>query len=290
MRSNKLSGIMFNYWTEGGFIAWGQEPDPETGRIPLQLFMDGRAQAAYDVSVFDLWQDIFSGGPLPYAAAVARRELKPNEYVQIGNWVSERLRKRGIWVILVPDQQFDKPFTRAFDLYSKDWRTVYTDDKQKMFVDITSPKGAALYEGMSTGQTKYPNEYLAHMALGHNLLWFQDSAKKKAGLEHLVQALNDYPSPAPMKEMLFIAWQLFPELRPRIDEVCQQYAVAFEKNKAAYAWQDGYNFRLHVARMALARMRQVAETAKDTQSAQTLANQITQYDVEIDRLQQQKKW
>ncbi len=69
MRLNKLSGIMFNYWTEGGFIAWGQEPDPETGRIPLQLFMDGRAQAAYDVSVFDLWSDIFSGGPLPYAAA-----------------------------------------------------------------------------------------------------------------------------------------------------------------------------------------------------------------------------
>ena len=53
MRLNKLSGIMFNYWTEGGFIAWGQEPDPETGRTPLQLFMDGRAQAAYDVKVFD---------------------------------------------------------------------------------------------------------------------------------------------------------------------------------------------------------------------------------------------
>ncbi len=97
---------------------------------------------------------------------VARRELTANEYVKIGNWVSERLRKRGIWVILIPDQQFDKPFTRAFDLYSKDWRTVYTDDKQKMFVDITSPKGAALFKGMFTGQTKYPNEYLRSYGSG----------------------------------------------------------------------------------------------------------------------------
>ena len=44
IRKNKLSGKMFNYWTEGGFIAWGQDPDPKTGRIPLQLFMDGRAR------------------------------------------------------------------------------------------------------------------------------------------------------------------------------------------------------------------------------------------------------
>ncbi|MHC4221959.1 MAG: hypothetical protein ACYST9_06015, partial [Planctomycetota bacterium] len=46
IRENKLAGKMFNAWTEGGFIALSQEPDPETGRTPLQLFMDGRAQAA----------------------------------------------------------------------------------------------------------------------------------------------------------------------------------------------------------------------------------------------------
>ena len=73
IRQNKLSGKMFNYWTEGGFIAWGQEPDPNTGRIPLQLFMDGRAQAAYDVPTFDLWSDIMSGGPVPSKAARAGR-------------------------------------------------------------------------------------------------------------------------------------------------------------------------------------------------------------------------
>jgi uncharacterized membrane protein len=288
MRQNKLSGNMFNYWTEGGFIAWGQEPDPETGRIPLQLFMDGRAQAAYDVSTFDLWSDILSGGPLPTVAARAGRELTANDYAQIGKWVSEQLRKHDAWVVLMPDLQFDKAFTRGLE-YSQDWRTVYLDDKQKMFVDVTSPKGNALFGGMFTGQTVYPNEYLASMALGHNLLLYPEVAQKKKGLEYLIKALNDYPSPAPMIDMLFIGLQ-FPELRPRIDEVCQQYTKAFDENRVAYAGQDGYNMRLHAARLALARMEQVAKGTSNEQAAQTFHNRIEQYKNEIDRLQQQKKW
>ncbi|GAJ06076.1 unnamed protein product, partial [marine sediment metagenome] len=62
MKDNKLKGKMFNYWTEGGFIGWGQEPDPNTGFTPLQLFMDGRAQAAYDRKAFDVWTHIMGGG------------------------------------------------------------------------------------------------------------------------------------------------------------------------------------------------------------------------------------
>ena len=288
LRLNQLSGNMFNYWTEGGFIAWGQEPDPETGRIPLQLFMDGRAQAAYDVATFDLWSDILSGGPLPYRAVRAGRELTADDYAQIGNWVSEQLRQHGVWVVLMPDLQFDKPFTRGLE-YSRDWRTVYLDDKQKMFVDVTSPKGTALYQGIFTGQTKYPNEYLSCMALGHNLLLHPDVAQKKKGLEYLIKALNDYPSPAPMIDLLYIGLQ-FPDLRPRIDEVCQQYAKTFEEEQAVYARQDGYNFRLHVARMALARMAQIAKATNKAQAAETFESRIELYKARIDWLQQQKKW
>lgn len=288
MRLNKLSGNMFNYWTEGGFIAWGQEPDPETGRIPLQLFMDGRAQAAYDVATFDRWSDILSGGPLPYQAVRARRELTVSEYAQIGKWVGEQLKQHGVWIVLMPGLEFKKVFTRGLE-YSQDWRTVYTDDKQKMFVDVKSPKGAALYEGIFTGRTIYPNEYLSCLALGHNLLLYPDVAQKKRGLEYLIKALNDYPSPAPMIDMLFIGLD-YPELRPRIDEVCRQYAKTFEENEAVYARQDGFNFRLHVAWMALARMAQVAKATNNTKASETFRDRIERYQGEIDRLEQQKKW
>jgi hypothetical protein len=188
----------------------------------------------------------------------------------------------------MPDLQFDKPFTRGLE-YGQDWRTVYTDDKQKMFVDVTSPKGAALYQGMFTGKTVYPNEYLSCLALGHNLLLHTDIAQKKKGLEYLIKALQDYPSPAPMIDMLYIGLH-FPELRPRIDEVCQGYAKTFEEQQAGYARQDGFNFRLHVARMALARMAQVAKATNKAQAAQTYDNRIEQYKDQIDWLQQQKKW
>ncbi len=115
MRINKLSGKMYNYWTEGGFIAWGQEPDPNTGESPLKLFMDGRAQAAYDVPTFDLWSDILSGGPIPSAAARAGRTLTGKDYVQVSTWITEQLRKYGVWVVLMPDLQFDKTFTIALE-------------------------------------------------------------------------------------------------------------------------------------------------------------------------------
>jgi hypothetical protein len=288
MRINKLSGKMYNYWTEGGFIAWGQEPDPETGRIPLQLFMDGRAQAAYDVPTFDLWSDILSGGPVPLAAARAGRAMIGKDYVEVSKWISEQLRKYGVWVVLMPDLQFDKTFTIALE-YSTDWRIVYTDDKQKLFVDVLSPQGMALYQGMFTGKTGYPNDYLAEMAVGHNLLLMVDSEQKKRGLEYIAKALKDCPTPAPVVEMRFIGL-LAPELRPRIDDVCQQYVEDFEDHKATYARQDGYNMRLQAARLALIRLEQKAQAAKDAKSAQIFRTRIDQYEVEINRLAQQKKW
>jgi hypothetical protein len=170
-----------------------------------------------------------------------------------------------------------------------DWRLVYTDDKQKLFVDAKSPKGSALFQGMFTGETVYPNEYLADLALGHNLLLFADVAQRKKGLDHLAKALNDYPSPAPMVDMLVIGSQAA-ELRPKIDEICQQYAKDFEENKAVYARQDGYNFRLHVARMAMARLEQVAKAMNNSESAQTLHTRIVQYKTELDELARRKKW
>lgn len=288
MRLNKLSGNMFNYWTEGGFIAWGQEPDPQTGKIPLQLFMDGRAQAAYAVRTFDLWSDITSGGPLPYVAAREGREPTGKEYVEIGKWVTDRLRKHGVWVVLMPDLQFDKPLTLGLE-HSPDWRAVYSDDKQKMLVDIKSEKGAALYEGMFTGKTIYPNEYLANLDVGHYLLLYPDVARKKEGLERLIKALYENPSPAPMRDILVIGGQ-FRELRPRIDEVCQAYAKDFEDNQALYAHRDGYSFRLHVARMAAFRLKELALATGDTQKAKALEGRMKQYEAIIDRLQLQKKW
>ncbi len=57
---NKLQirGLVLGGWTNGGYICYGQTPDPQTGRPPCQVFMDGRAQAAYSLEHYQTWGKI----------------------------------------------------------------------------------------------------------------------------------------------------------------------------------------------------------------------------------------
>jgi hypothetical protein len=287
LRDNKLRGNMFNYWTEGGFIAWGERPDPETGRIPLQLFMDGRAQAAYDVPTFDLWTSIMSGGPTVRKAYTTNARLTGADYAKIGDWVGAQLRQHKVWVVLMPNGQFDKPFTAGLDS-SRDWRLVFLNDKQKLFVDVTSPQGAELYQAMLTGKAIYPDEYSRDLTLGHNLLMLVDPVRKKDGLELIIQAFNRDPTPAPIIEM-WVAAQ-FPELQPRIDQVCEQYVQAFAKDKKTYARSDGYNLRIEAARLALARLELAAKANGNLQAAATYHEQMERYRAERDEIALLKRW
>jgi hypothetical protein len=288
IRVNKLRGKMFNYWTEGGFIAWGQDPDPKTGKIPLQLFMDGRAQAAYDVNTFDLWTNIMSGGPSANPALMAGRRANRNECLQIAAWIDEQLKKQNVWVVLMPNGQFGKPFVDGIEC-SQTWRTVYMDDKQRLFADTTTPEGEKLFRGMFTGETVYPDEYSRNLTVGHNLLVLSDVSRKKKGLEMLVEAMKVMFSPAPLYEMLTIG-DMAVDLRPRINDVCEQYVQDFQKNMASYSRQHGFNLRLEAIRLAMIRMQQVALTNQDKASAEEYGRQKNLYEDERERILRTKRW
>lgn len=288
IRENKLSGNMFNYWTEGGFIAWGQEPDPETGRTPLQLFMDGRAQAAYDTEAFDLWTEILSGGPAARRAAIEGRNLTTAEYREIGAWVTKQLDRFDVWVVLMPANQFDKSFVYGLE-HDPNWRVAFINNRQKLFVNITTEPGRQLFDGMFTGQTTYPDEFTANLSVGRNLLVQRDEDQKQKGLEMVIKAFHLDPSPGPMLDLLLIAAQ-FPQLRQRVDEICIEYTTHFEANKSSYAGHDGYNLRLEAARLALVRLRQLAEAQSNTEAAETYARQMKQYLSERDSIASRKRW
>ncbi|MDY0356834.1 MAG: hypothetical protein RBR19_13205 [Sedimentisphaerales bacterium] len=288
IRENKLSGNMFNYWTEGGFIAWGQDPDPETGRTPLQLFMDGRAQAAYDTRAFDLWTEILSAGPAARRAAYEGRSLTAAEYREIGAWVTEQLDKFDVWVVLMPANQFDKGFVYGLE-YDPNWRVVFINNKQKLFVNVSTEKGKKLFDGMFTGQTTYPDEFTANFSVGRNLLVLRESGQKEQGLDMLVKAFHLDPSPGPMLDLLLIAAQ-FPELRSRVDEVCLEYATHFEANKSSYAGHHGYNLRLEAARLATVRLKQLADAQGNREVSETYARRMQQYLAERDAISNRKRW
>lgn len=55
---NNVKGIVLNEWANGGYIPWAQTPEPQTGRPPCKVYMDGRAQAAYRLEHFVKWQKV----------------------------------------------------------------------------------------------------------------------------------------------------------------------------------------------------------------------------------------
>ena len=105
----------------------------------------------------------------------------------------------------------------------------------------------------------------------------------------VVKAFSRSPSPTPMIEMLLAAGR-FPEFAPRVDQVCADYASDFEKNKEAYAEQDGYNLRLEAARLALMRLEHVARSHDDSRTAEIRRQAWRQYQSDRDAIAARKRW
>ena len=291
IRDNKLKGNMFNYWTEGGFIAWAQEPDPDTGRTPLRLFMDGRAQAAYDRRAYEVWQAVLSGGPVVESAHVRRRKLTSADYTEIGRWVSDRLRKRKVWVVLMilSDQKIAKgAFVKGLE-HNPDWPVVFFNNKQKLFVDITTPQGQELFNGIFNGKTIYPDDFTMNLILAHNMLLFgKETDVKKRGLRHAIKAFTLEPSVAPMERILYAA--RYPELRPIIVDFCKKYFDTFDKNRHLWVEKDGYHHRTAAATYAGSYLRGIAKAQGNTKLVKFYDAKIQEFNSEVKRLGAKKRW
>ena len=299
IRDNKLSGNMFNYWTEGGAIAWGQTPDPNTGRTPLQLFMDGRAQAAYSQRVFDLWSDIISGGgiwggPILDASNAGRgrgagkKPLTVADYTAIGDWAAKQLVKYDVWITLMPSGEFRSPFVLGLD-FSPAWQIVFANNRQRLYVNINTQKGRQLFDDVVNGRAKFPNDFTANYTRGHNLTMYADTEHRNDGYEMIIKAFDECPSRAPMQDILDFGLRV-PELRARMIEVCQAFADKFEQDRAQYAHHDGYNLPLAAATMAVAELADIAQRLGNAEEAATYTDRAAQYDLEARRIANTKRW
>jgi hypothetical protein len=300
IRDNKLAGKMFNYWTEGGSIAWGQEPDPNTGRTPLQLFMDGRAQAAYNVSAFDLWSHIMAGGQITdqklQLAEAREQTLTASDYAEIGQWMDEQMQAHDIWVVLMPAAVFADPDQEAKYHaikgleYNPNWRVVFLNREQKLFVDIRTPRGRELFEGIFTGQTLYPDDYHKNLIRAHSYyLYLPELADRKKGFDFAVEAFNLNPSPTPMLEIMAYGVKYL-ELKPQVDKLCEAYMQEFTKNKDRWTQQDGYRLRVEAARLACYHLRIVARAQKSAEVANLYAVKEDECLDELARMSESKRW
>jgi hypothetical protein len=311
IKDNKLEGKMLNYWTEGGFIAWGQKPDPETGRTPLQLFMDGRAQAAYNRKAFEEWTNIMFGG-LPGSigydtmaeaqvrASMTRRSLEKvltaEDYAKISQSMSQELAKRNVWVVLMPASVYNDPdkgtsyySMRAFDR-NPNWRIVFFNNRQKLYVDIRTPEGRKLFEGLFNGKTIYPDDYHKNLNQAHSWLLFRPGiAEKKKGLDFAFQAFNEKPSQIAMLEIMTYG-RNFAELGSVVNKFCEDYYNKFRENEAAWAKEHGHIRRIEAVRLACLNLSDVARKQGDTKLAKFYVDKAGEYVEEIYRLSNGTSW
>ncbi|MHC4638968.1 MAG: hypothetical protein ACYTBV_15945, partial [Planctomycetota bacterium] len=251
IRNNKLKGNMFNYWTEGGFIAYGQEPDSATGKTPLQLFMDGRAQAAYEHDSFTRWNTIMAGGEIIREAKKRMRKLNIKDYQEVGKWVDKQLKRKDVWVVLMPVGQFAEPIVVGLENFNQNWQTVYADGQQKLLVDITTPRGKELFDNSfnPNSDTFYPDQYSRSIVFAHNTLRFHKNEKaREVALKEAEKMLNLEPSIYTMQEITFAA--RIPSLKQQVDRICKQYFDDFVENEKKYSKQDGYQSRTVAAMIA----------------------------------------
>ncbi|MHC4642139.1 MAG: hypothetical protein ACYS32_10880 [Planctomycetota bacterium] len=288
IKDNKLEGKLFNYWTEGGFIAYGQNPDPNTGRTPLRLFMDGRAQAAYQPAAYRMWSDIMSGGTTVYEARLRKRSLTRDDYIKIGKWANERLTGQKVWVVLMPTGQFETPFVKGLE-HHNNWTIVFFNDKQKLFVDRTTPQGKKLFEGIFNGETLYSDEFTRNLIKAQH--WFtmtQDKNARKQALEFAKEAFKLNQSQAPIRQILYAT--RFPELKTEAESFCKKYFDEFGANKDDWSHQDGYHHRIAAVLNVGSYFREVAKRAKNTELMQSYDTKMSQYHGERQALLRRKRW
>ena len=287
IRDNKLKGNIFNYWTEGGFIAYGQNPDPNTGRTPLRLFMDGRAQAAYEPDAYRLWSDIMSGGSIVYEAKVRGRKLTTENYIAIGKWIEKRLREHKVWAVLMPMGQFETPFVKGLE-HNVNWPPVFFSGKQKMFVDIKTPQGMKLFEGISNGKTIYPDKFTSNLIKAKLWAASQGQGAKKQALEFAKEAFRERQSQMPMREVLYAA--RFPEVKADAEQFCKEYFEKFDKNKKVWAKEDGYHHRIAAVLNVCSYFRELARRQNNTKLMQFYEDKMQEFNDERRKLLETKRW
>ncbi|MBN2456295.1 MAG: hypothetical protein JXB29_07160, partial [Sedimentisphaerales bacterium] len=288
IKDNKLEGKVFNYWTEGGFIAYGQQPDPNTGKTPLQLFMDGRAQAAYNPAAFQVWSEIMAGGPVFYNARIRGQKLSDADYVDIGKWIGQQMKRHNVWISLMPLAEFDSNFVKGIER-NPQWQLVFMNNKQRIFVDIDSRQGRELFEGMFNGKTVFGDEFSKNLTLAHNMMRFgKTEEENKQALEYAIKAFEINPSQTPMLEIISAA--RFGQLVPYITNFCKNYFDEFTKNKHSYAEKDGYMRRLAAARIACIHLGRIAGVQGNKKLAQFYTAKMNSYSSELAKVAGSKRW
>jgi hypothetical protein len=209
------------------------------------------------------------------------------DYAEVGQWIDEQLKKYDVWVVLIPlsDAEVSNgPFVKGLE-HNPNWPLVFFNNTEKLFIDVTTPQGKELFEGIFNGKTLYPDEFFKDLIIAYNIV---GGTAKKQGLDFAIKAFNLHPSQAPMQIILSAA--KYAELQPLVSDFCKNYFDEFVKNKGLYAKQDGYFNRIWAALLAGRYLRESAAKQGNTELVQFYDAKMKEYQSEQEPLQKKKRW
>lgn len=247
INDNSIRGHVFNYWTEGGAVAFGQKPDEVTGQIPLKLFMDGRAQAAYDHKTFRLWQLIYAGGPVVQETQRKGGRIDSAVLQESGEWIDAQLKERNVWVVLMPQTQSNSTFMRALKRIDN-WKTAYVDNTQQLLVDTDTPQGKALIERILDDTAVFPDAFSKQLTTATVIIETKDGNRIKELYDLASGAFEELSSPIAAVTLTQLSG--IPTFREKVADFFQQYLDDLQTNKNTYRKTDGFGERLNSASIA----------------------------------------
>ncbi len=169
------------------------------------------------------------------------------------------------------------------------WRVVFFNNKQKLLVDITTPQGKALFDGIFNDNNVYPDDYHRNLIRAHSWLYYMGIAEKKKGFDFAVKAFELNESPAPMLEIILVASR-FAAIRPDVQKFCEGYIKRFTDNEAKWANEDGYRDRIEAGRLAAFYLESVARAQKNTELENFYLALQSKYVSELIRVSRTKRW
>jgi hypothetical protein len=203
LRANQPSGVVFNEWTHGGFVAFHQAPDPTTGSPPCKLFMDGRAQAAYDLGQYERHQQL-AGFASEDAQAFARE-----------------MARHGLTAALLDLRKS----ASLFGLLSRapSWQLAYLDGEYVIFLRADAPENRPLLERLARDELVWPSPFARDFTRGYRRCASPDRDQRQQGVRMLMALQPPHSAHALHDLMVLTALRcgLAPEAR---EHLSREYA------------------------------------------------------------------
>jgi hypothetical protein len=159
-----------------------------------------------------------------------------------------------------------------------------------LYVNIRTPQGRKLFEGIFNGSTVYPDDYHRNLIKAHSWLLFRPGiAEKKKGLDFAFKAFYEKPSQIAMLEIITYG-RNFAELGPLVNKFCEEYFNQFKENEATWAKEHGHIRRVEAVRLACLNLSDAVRKQGDTKLAEFYAGKANEYLKEIYRLSNSTSW